>query len=78
MSAARAAEYRSVIDEARAALAGDGTGRAAVARRLRAELRRIGRRDHFPTEERAQARRAVDELAAADGRMAGEDEEVAR
>ncbi|WP_433782717.1 Chromate resistance protein ChrB [Actinomycetospora sp. CA-101289] len=76
MSAARAAEYRAVIDEARAARAGDGAGRAAVVRRLRGELRRIGRRDHFPPDERARARHAVDELAAADAPVAGEDEEV--
>ena len=66
MSDARAVEYAAVADEARAALTEQAGTRRATLRRLRGELRRIGRRDHFPPAERAQARRAVDELAAED------------
>lgn len=63
MSRARAAEYRAVAERARAA-SRDGGGPTAL-RRLRSELRTIGRRDHFPPPERAEARRAVDALATA-------------
>jgi hypothetical protein len=62
MRAARAAEYRAVIEQARDAA---GTGAAErVVRRLRGELRRIARRDFFPPAERDAARAAVDALAA--------------
>ncbi|MER6351960.1 Chromate resistance protein ChrB [Streptomyces sp. NPDC001634] len=61
MAAARAAEYQAVIDEASQAT---GTANAAsVARRLRAELRRISRRDFFPPLERDRAHAAVRALA---------------
>jgi hypothetical protein len=63
MAAARAAEYRAITAEATAAQDRDETGRASVARRLRAELRRVTRRDYFPPPERDQARAAVDALA---------------
>jgi hypothetical protein len=59
MAAARAQEYQAVIAEAAAA---DGATRAATARRLRAQLRRISRRDYFPPRERDQARAAVQDL----------------
>ena len=59
MAEARAEEYRAVLAEARAATAGD----RRVVRRLRAELRRIGRRDYFPPSERAAAHAAVNTLA---------------
>jgi hypothetical protein len=59
MAAARAEEYVAVCEQA-AAAADDP---AAVLRRLRAELRRIERRDYFHPPERAAARAAVDELA---------------
>jgi hypothetical protein len=72
MSEARAVEYRAVVDQARSASTDEGARQNTV-RRLRGELRRIGRRDYFPPPERAEARRAVDELAAA-----GEHEEVTR
>jgi hypothetical protein len=65
MAAARAMEYRQVHDAAMAARTAEG-GRVAVAtvlRRLRAELRRVERRDFFPPPEREQAREAVRELA---------------
>ena len=61
MAAARAVEYRQVRDAAIAARAaeGDPVAAAQVVRRLRAELRRVERRDFFPPPERAQAREAV-------------------
>ncbi|MEJ2890521.1 Chromate resistance protein ChrB [Actinomycetospora aeridis] len=63
MSEARAVEYRTVAEQARAARTDDGARRSTV-RRLRGELRTIARRDYFPPPERTEARRAVDELAA--------------
>ena len=65
MADAVAADYRTVIGEAAAAGEGapDAARRRAVAR-LRRELQRIGRRDHFPPTEREQARMAVERLAA--------------
>lgn len=63
MAAARAAEYVKVTDEAVAGLGRDETSRDSLARRLRAELRRIRRRDYFPPAERDQATAAVDALA---------------
>jgi hypothetical protein len=62
MAAARAAEYRGVITQAAAVLAADQETRAAAASRLRAELRRIGRRDYFPPAGRDQARAMVEDL----------------
>jgi hypothetical protein len=64
MRAARAAEYRSVIDQARDAANGAAAERMRAARRLRGELRRIARRDFFPPPEREAARAVVDALAA--------------
>ena len=62
MQAARAAEYRSVIGQAQGALGSIEVRR--VQRRLRAELRRIERRDFFPPPEREEARAAVAVLGA--------------
>jgi hypothetical protein len=59
----RAAEYRAVTDQARAAANGRAAERIRAARRLRGELRRIARRDFFPPVEREAARAAVDALA---------------
>ena len=64
MRAARAAEYRAVVEQARAAADGSLVERGRVVRRLRGELRRIARRDFFPPAEREVARAAVDALAA--------------
>jgi hypothetical protein len=64
MRAARAAEYRAVIERAHAAADGGAVERGRVARRLRGELRRIARRDFFPPLERDAARAAVEALAA--------------
>jgi hypothetical protein len=63
MAAARAEEYAAVLAEAeQSGDVGDGR-REQVARRLRAELRRIGKRDYFPPAERDTARAAVASLA---------------
>ncbi|WP_224400998.1 Chromate resistance protein ChrB [Pseudonocardia sp. ICBG1034] len=62
MAAARAAEYQAITAEATTGAGLDEAGRASLARRLRAELRRIVRRDYFPPPERDTARAAVDAL----------------
>jgi len=62
MAAARATEYTAIRSEATAAQHADATTRASVLRRLRAELRRVTRRDYFPPPERDQARAAVEQL----------------
>lgn len=62
MAAARAAEYQAVVDKAAAAADLEERDRLVTARRLRAELRRVGRRDYFPPEESSIARRAVEAL----------------
>ncbi|MEV4732474.1 Chromate resistance protein ChrB [Saccharopolyspora sp. NPDC049426] len=62
MAAARSEEYRAIIAEAGEAAGLDEGGRTSAARRLRAELRRVTRRDYFPPDERDHARQAVDAL----------------
>lgn len=56
---ARAAEYAAITAAARAA-----TADARTVGKLRRELRRVGRRDFFPTPERDVAKAAVDDLSA--------------
>jgi hypothetical protein len=63
MAAARAAEYEALRVEAETAASLGGAARARAVRRLRAELRRIRRRDFFPPVERDAAVAAVDLLA---------------
>src|SRR5262249_22050842 len=64
MSERVAAEYRAIIaDAAPAAGAGESERRRTLAR-LRRQLRRVGSRDYFPPAERAEARDAVERLAA--------------
>jgi hypothetical protein len=63
LAVARADEYRAVAAEA-AAAAGASRETRRTAERLRAELRRIGRRDYFPPQEREAAHAAVSELFA--------------
>jgi hypothetical protein len=63
MAAARSEEYRTVIDQATAAVAAGQPNRTRTVRRLRDELRRIHRRDYFPPTERDTARHAVEALA---------------
>jgi hypothetical protein len=62
MAAARAVEYQGVIARAADARPAGETTRTVTAGRLRAELRRIARRDYFPPAERDQARAAVQDL----------------
>ncbi|UXY30233.1 Chromate resistance protein ChrB [Streptomyces sp. HUAS TT20] len=69
MATARAAEYQAVIDQA--TQAAGAANAASVVRRLRAELRRIGRRDFFPPLERDRAHAAVRALADEPGGKAG-------
>jgi Protein ChrB, N-terminal len=63
MAAARAAEYSSVAAQATEAWQGGQAARAAALRRLRGELRRITRRDYFPTAARERTQAAVEALA---------------
>jgi Protein ChrB, N-terminal len=67
MAVARVEEYRKIAEEAVALAAEGAAERERAARRLRAELRRITRRDFFPPPERDQAHAAVDRLAAGSG-----------
>lgn len=66
MRAARASEYRMVIEQARIAASVGDVERVRLVRRLRGELRRIARRDFFPPPEREAARAAVDGIAGAE------------
>jgi hypothetical protein len=66
MAADRAREYAQVTAAAHAAAAMDASERAKAVKRLRAELRRVGRRDYFPPRERDVAHAAVSGLAAAE------------
>ena len=82
MAAARAEEYGTITAEARA-LTGDASPRERrrLADKLRAELRRIDRRDYFPPAERNTAHAAVralhevhaHEAASADNPTAGKE-----
>lgn len=63
MNAARAEEYRIVAGDASAALAASKAERTRALRRLRAENRRIRRRDFFRPPEREHARQAINDLA---------------
>ncbi|MFI6953379.1 Chromate resistance protein ChrB [Nocardia sp. NPDC050408] len=65
MARARAAEYTAITAEAAAAPTATAA-RQSLARRLRAELRRIQRRDYFPPVEREHAVAAVEALATTD------------
>jgi hypothetical protein len=62
MADARAAEYRAVLAEAARAGGLPADERGRVLRKLRAELRRINRRDYFPPADRQAATKAVDTL----------------
>jgi uncharacterized protein YdbL (DUF1318 family) len=64
LSAARAAEYAAVRAEAAAAVGAPPREARRTAEQLRAELRRIGRRDYFPPPERDAAYAAVEALFA--------------
>jgi hypothetical protein len=62
MADARAAEYTTVLAQAQQAQALPDAQRRQLMRRLRAELRRIHRRDYFPPAVRAAAEAAVNAL----------------
>ncbi|MFE9029062.1 Chromate resistance protein ChrB [Streptomyces iakyrus] len=62
MTQARAAEYQQVCAAAEAARTGDSAERRRALTRLRAELRRIQRRDYFPPPDRQTAEQAVSAL----------------
>lgn len=65
MAAARAAEYRALAEQCRAAAEGiDPAERARALRRLRGEWRAINRRDFFPPAERELAAAALRDLTA--------------
>lgn len=77
MATARVAEYQALRADAEAANSLADADKTRAVRRLRAELRRIRRRDFFPPPERDAAVAAVDQLvgstaAAARGRAAEE------
>jgi hypothetical protein len=59
MAEARAAEYAAVTAEAQEAASLPERDRRRAGERLRAELRRINRRDYFPPAQRAAAQAAV-------------------
>jgi hypothetical protein len=63
MAADRATEYAAVREQARAAAGLREVPRRRALRNLRAELRRIRRRDFFPPAERNAATAAVEQLA---------------
>ncbi|MFD3809177.1 Chromate resistance protein ChrB [Streptomyces sp. NPDC058619] len=62
MTQARAAEYQQVLAQAEDARDTDDAERRRVLAKLRAELRRIQRRDYFPPPDRHAAERAVEAL----------------
>ncbi len=64
IAAARAEEYRQVIERAGAGHEAEASARRRLLRRLRRELRLVHRRDFFPPVERDRATVAVEELAA--------------
>jgi hypothetical protein len=66
MTAAVAAEYGTVAAEADAARTADPVARRRAVVRLRRELHRIQARDFFTCPQRDRARRAIEQLAAAD------------
>jgi hypothetical protein len=59
------AEYRAIAQEAGVARSSRPADRRRTLGRLRRELRRVGARQHFPTQEAAAARAAVEALAKA-------------
>lgn len=66
MADARAEEYATVAAEAHAAATAPARDRRRTGERLRAELRRIARRDYFPPTQRETAHAAVQALLDAD------------
>jgi hypothetical protein len=62
MAGARAAEYRDLAEQCRAAVDGAPADRVRSLRKLRGEWRAISRRDFFPPPERETAAAALREL----------------
>ncbi|MGW9454156.1 Chromate resistance protein ChrB [Streptomyces sp. NPDC055632] len=62
MTQARTAEYQQVLAQAEAARDTDDAERRRALTKLRAELRRIQRRDYFPPPDRHTAEKAVEAL----------------
>ncbi|MFE5720618.1 Chromate resistance protein ChrB [Streptomyces erythrochromogenes] len=62
MAEARAAEYQQVLAQAETVCDADDAERRRALTKLRAELRRIQRRDYFPPPDRHAAERAVEAL----------------
>jgi len=62
LAAARAEEYRNLIDRARGA-EGEHGERRRLLEQLRRDLRQVRRRDYFPPAEAELARQTVEELA---------------
>jgi hypothetical protein len=63
MDAARVAEYAGIVEQAHQALTSEPAERLQVLRRLRAQMRRVERRDFFRPAERERARLAIRDLA---------------
>ncbi len=66
MTAAVAAEYDALAAEAATVRTADAAARRRAVARLRRELHRIQDRDYFTCPQREAARRAIEQLAAAD------------
>lgn len=64
LAAERASEYQVVLDQVEAGLTLDSVERSRALRRLRAEYRRIERRDYFPPPEKDETRESLERLAA--------------
>ena len=62
LSRERAAEYQKLTNLAKSHLTDDHADRQRAHRQLRAEFRRIERRDHFPPPEKTDAQRALQRL----------------
>ena len=62
MNEARAADFREIAEQAREAVSAQPAQRLQVLRRLRAQMRRVERRDFFRPPEREQARLALRDL----------------
>lgn len=63
MNAARAAEFQEIADRAVQALTASPAERLQALRRLRAQMRRVERRDFFRPPERENARQALRDLS---------------
>jgi DNA-binding transcriptional regulator PaaX len=64
LAAERAQEYQKLVEQVEADLTLDSVERSRALRRLRAEYRRIERRDYFPPPGKDEARSALERLAA--------------